>query len=212
MMFDSQVTAFIVVAAILTITPGADTMLVIRNVLMGSRQQGVATTFGIGSGLFIHAVFSAMGVSLLLLHSAELFRSVKIMGACYIILLGCQSLSNGIRLRGSAALHEAGASAPHTFGKCFREGFLTNVLNPKVAIFYVAFLPQFMQPSDPVVAKSMLLAAIHYAMSIAWLVFISFVIDYSRRMLINTSVKNWLDGICGVILIGLGLKLIAEKQ
>jgi RhtB (resistance to homoserine/threonine) family protein len=210
-MFDSQLAAFTVVAAILTVTPGADTLLVIRNVLIGSRQQGVATTFGICSGLFIHALFSAMGVSLLLLHSAELFRTVKIMGACYLIWLGWQSMQSAIQHHGFVAIDKRQGPESRTLRKCFVEGFLTNLLNPKVAIFYLAFLPQFIQPGDPVISKSILLTAIHYAMSIVWLVFICFLLDFSRGMIVNSYLKNWLDGICGVILIGLGFKLIAEK-
>ena len=90
-MVDTQVVTFIFVAAALTLTPGADTMLVVRNVLRGGRRDGVVTTVGICSGLFVHAALSALGVSVLLLHSATAFHVVKLVGAGYLVWLGLQS-------------------------------------------------------------------------------------------------------------------------
>ena len=91
-MIDAQLVTFIFVAAALTLTPGADTMLVVRNVLRGGRRDGVVTTVGICSGLFVHATLSALGVSMLLLHSATAFHMVKLAGAGYLVWLGLQSV------------------------------------------------------------------------------------------------------------------------
>ena len=96
-MGDSQVIAFTLAAAALTIAPGADTMLVIRNVLRGGRRDGVVTTLGICSGLFVHATLSALGASMLLMHSATAFHLVKLAGACYLGWLGLQSLRRAVR-------------------------------------------------------------------------------------------------------------------
>ena len=97
-MVDSQVLAFTLAAAALTIAPGADTMLVIRNVLRGGRRDGMVTTFGICSGLFVHATLSALGVSMLLMHSATAFHLLKLAGACYLVWLGLQSLRRAVRM------------------------------------------------------------------------------------------------------------------
>ncbi len=96
--------------------------------------------------------------------------------------------------------------------KCFVEGFLNNVLNPKVAVFYLAFLPQFISPDDPVVAKSMLLAGIHFVLGIVWLIFLSSFVDRARRFIIESSVRKWLEGVCGAVLIGLGARLALEDR
>src|SRR5881409_3401370 len=96
-MLDSQVLAFTVVAALLTLSPGADTMLVVRNVLRGGRRDGVVTTFGICSGLFVHATLSAFGASILLMHSATAFHLVKLAGAGYLVWLGLYSLRSAVR-------------------------------------------------------------------------------------------------------------------
>jgi RhtB (resistance to homoserine/threonine) family protein len=204
--------AFVVVAAVLTVTPGADTMLVIKNVLRGGRNDGIATTFGICTGLFIHATLSALGISFILMHSATLFHTLKMIGAVYIVWLGIQSLRRTVCTASDMGL--AGSSAENTcsYRKCFTEGFLCNVLNPKVAVFYLAFLPQFIGADDPVLGKSLLLAGIHYIMSILWLVFLSAFLARTRNFMVRTSVRRWLEGICGTILIGLGIRLaFAEK-
>ncbi len=213
-MFDSQVIAFIVVAAALTVTPGPDTMLVLRNVLRGNRKDGVITTFGICSGLFVHALLSALGVSIILMHSANLFYAVKLIGAGYLMWLGWQSLRSAVKNGKTAAndLENNEEKQAVSIRKCFMEGFLNNVLNPKVAVFYLAFLPQFIGPNDPVVAKSILLASIHYTMGIAWLVFLSSFIDRARKFIAESSARQWLDGFCGMVLVGLGLRLAMEKQ
>jgi threonine/homoserine/homoserine lactone efflux protein len=96
-MIDSQIVAFTCIAAVLTLTPGADTMLVVRNVLRGGRHHGMVTTCGICAGLFVHATLSALGVSVILMHSATAFHLVKGAGACYLVWLGVQSLRSAVR-------------------------------------------------------------------------------------------------------------------
>jgi len=209
---DPQILAFTLVAAALTVTPGADTLLVLRNVLRGSRTDGLVTTLGICSGLFVHALLSALGVSVILMHSAALFYWVKTLGALYLMWLGWQSLRQAIQPPADLDLQNdpAGVHAPTR--NCFLEGFLTNILNPKVAVFYLAFLPQFIAPDDPVVFKSVTLAGIHYLMSILWLGFLSVFLDRMRQWIIHSGVRRWLDGICGALLIGLGARLALESR
>ncbi|MEF2144273.1 MAG: LysE family translocator [Desulfovibrionaceae bacterium] len=216
MLFDSQVAAFAAVALVLTITPGNDTILVLRNAIRGGRRDGMITALGICTGLFVHALLSALGLSLVLMHSADLFHAVKWAGAAYICWLGFQALRDA--WRGAGRIEAAGAA-----GRCavrvelplrrrLFEGFLCNVLNPKVAIFYLAFLPQFIGPGDPVVAKSVLLAGIHWAMGLSWLVLISCGVDLARAQLTRSSVRRALDGFCGVALLGLGLRLALDDR
>jgi RhtB (resistance to homoserine/threonine) family protein len=212
-MIDSQVVAFTFVAAALTLTPGADTMLVVRNVLRGGRRDGVITTVGICLGLFMHATLSALGVSVILLHSATAFHLVKYAGACYLVWLGVQSLYGAVR----GAPHATGTKrCVTTVGvspqRCFLEGMLSNVLNPKVAVFYLAFLPQFIGPTDAVLQKSLLLAGIHYVEGMLWLVIVSMVVDHTRRFFMQSAVRRWLDGVCGTLFVGFGVRLALERQ
>ena len=212
-MVDSQVIAFTLAAAPLTIAPGADTILVIRNVLRGGRRDGVVTTFGICSGLFVHATLSALGVSMLLMHSATAFHLVKLAGAGYLVWLGLQSLRRAVHMpppQGSLeAMEPPRRRAPQ---HCFLEGWLSNVLNPKTAVFYLAFLPQFIGPTEPVLTKSLLLAGIHSVEGIVWLVALSILLDHTRRFMLKSVVRRWLEGLCGVVLVGFGARLALERQ
>ena len=209
-LLDPQLLAFALVAAAVTITPGADTLLVVRNSLRGGRRDGVLTAVGIGGGLYVHAIFSAIGVSALLAHSAEAFLALRIAGAAYLAWLGLQSLRAGIRRAPPAELPAAARTAVPA-ARSFREGLLTNLLNPKVIVFYLALLPQFLSPGEPVLAKSLLLAAIHCVEGLAWLSIVAWAVDRSRRFFLRPALRRILDSVCGTVLVALGAKLALER-
>ena len=210
-LFDPQVIAFTLVAALLTVSPGADTFLVVRNTLRGGREDGWATVAGICSGLFVHALLSALGVSALLAHSAAAFFALKIAGAFYLAWLGIQSLRAAAR--GQAAAEPAGVPVARVPpARSFREGFLTNLLNPKVIVFYLALLPQFLSPGDAVLAKSLLLTAIHFVQGVLWLGFVAWGVDRSRHFFLRPALRRAMDALCGTIFVALGLRLALEHR
>ena len=211
-MIDGQVLTFTLVAAVLTVTPGADTMLVVRNVLRGGRHDGVVTTLGICCGLFVHALLSALGVSIVLTHSAAAFHAIKLAGAGYLIWLGLQSLRTALRGTGDVAGTVSRAATRVPGRRCFAEGFLSNVLNPKVAVFYLAFLPQFIGPTDPALTRSLLLASIHFVEGMLWLAMLAVTVDRARRVLLTATVRRMLDGLCGLVLVGFGARLAFERR
>jgi RhtB (resistance to homoserine/threonine) family protein len=204
---------FTIAAALLTLSPGPDTMLVLRNTLRGGRSDGVRTTLGICSGLLVHATLSALGLSVILVRSAGLFTAVKLVGAAYLVWLGLQSLQaaarGGERETGNGKRAGAEGAARR---RPYREGLLTNVLNPKVAVFYLAFLPQFIAPGDPVLATSLLLASIHNAMGLVWLNGLAAGADRAQRVIAGAGVRRVLDGVCGAVLVGLGARLAVTKR
>jgi len=210
-MIDSSLLTFIFFAGILTLTPGADTLLVIRNVLSGDVRTGIFTTAGICSGLFFHAVLSALGVSLILMASATLYSLLKIAGALYLGWLGIQSLRSVIKAEPEQAV-SVRAVRPRSMRRSFIEGVMSNVLNPKTAVFYLAFLPQFIHPTDPVLLKSLFLAGIHFTMAFLWLSLVSMLLDRYRLVLLSSALHRWLEGVCGALLLGLGVRLILEKR
>ncbi len=209
---DSQIIAFAVAAAALTIAPGANDMLVIRNVLRGGRRDGIVTAFGICTGLFVHATLSACGVSMLLMYSATAFHLVKLAGAGYLVWLGLQSLRSAVRPPPPGHLEAVESTRRRAPQQCFLEGVLSNVLNPNAVVFYLAFLPQFIGPTDPVLTKSLLLASIHYVEAILWLVALAIMFDSLRRFILQSAVRRWLDGLCGVVLVGFGVRLAFARQ
>lgn len=213
-MFDSQVLAFTAIAALLTITPGADTMLVVRNVLSRGGKAGILSTFGICSGLFIHASLSALGLSIILVKSATAFQIVKYAGVIYLVFLGSQSLRRIFQIKEDQLSKIENEKKNEKFTskkKSLFEGFLTNILNPKVAIFYLAFLPQFISTGDPVFQKSVLLASIHAVEGIIWLCFISLSLGRIKAIIRRPKTRKIIEGITGTVLIGFGLKLSMEQ-
>lgn len=212
-MFDAQILAFIGVAFILTITPGADTMLVLRSVLTRGQRAGLLAVLGICSGLFVHATFSALGLSLLIVQSAAVFEMVKLLGAAYLIFLGGQSLWQALGKRADASHQPMTTVIPAKSKKqAFIEGLVSNVLNPKVSVFYLAFLPQFINPGDPVLAKSLLLAVIHFGMGIIWLTLVATLAGQARALLGRPQVQRKIEAFTGLILILFGARLALERR
>jgi threonine/homoserine/homoserine lactone efflux protein len=220
-LLNTQLLTFVGIATLLTITPGVDTMLVIRNVLMRGRGSGLLTTAGICSALFCHATLSALGLSLILVRSATLYEIVKLLGACYLGLLGCRSLWHtfhtpkhaAVGLEGPDLIVTAKNSSQSVFWqRSIREGFLSNILNPKVAVFYLAFLPQFINAGDPVLAKSLLLAGIHFVLGIVWLSLVSVFVGWLRTWLTRPAIRRGLESVTGVVFIAFGIRLALERQ
>jgi RhtB (resistance to homoserine/threonine) family protein len=207
---DPQVVAFTFVAALMTMSPGPDTMLVVRNSLRGGRQDGLLTVAGICSGLFVHALLSALGVSAILMVSATAFTVMKVAGACYLVWLGVRSLQSAFK--GAPPAAGPGHGTPVAAARSFREGLLTNVLNPKVVVFYLALVPQFIGPDDAVLPRYVLLTAIHYVEGVLWLGGVAFVVARSRALFLRPAWRRWTDTACGTILVALGLRLAMQRQ
>ncbi len=215
-MFHAEIVAFIGVVALLTITPGADTMLVVRSVLAHGWRTGVITTIGVCSGLFFHATLSAVGLSLILVRSAAIFDLVKLLGAGYLIVLGMQSLRSAWHSHSDAAREllplQTGVVWRWRWWRSYSEGLLTNVLNPKVAIFYLAFLPQFLDTRDAVLAQSLMLAAIHCLLGMVWLSLVSLLLGRMAALVCQPAIRARLEGLSGLILVGFGVRLALEQH
>jgi threonine/homoserine/homoserine lactone efflux protein len=207
---DPQLWAFLLVATLLAVTPGTDTLLVARNVLGRGRTAGLATIAGIAAGCFVHAALSAVGVSLILVRSAEAFHALKWGGAAYLIILGVQSIRSWWRV--DAAVPLAAAAGHEQTGarrlRSFLEGLITNVLNPKVGLFYLAFLPQFIRAGDPVLARSLLLGGV----GVVWLSLLSLSLVRIRSLVESRLWRARLEGASGAVLIALGVRLAAERR
>jgi threonine/homoserine/homoserine lactone efflux protein len=176
------------------------------------QRAGFLTTLGICCGLFVHATLSAVGLSLILVRSATAFQVVKILGAAYLIWLGIQSLRQAFhgsnREIGNLIPEQRSASS----WPCFVQGFLTNTLNPKVAVFYLAFLPQFVSPGDWVFGKSMLLALIHWLEGILWLSIVTLFFSSFRVWFNQSRIKGIIEATTGAVLIAFGARLALEHR
>ena len=199
-----MILAFTAVAALLTITPGVDMALVTRTALERGPRAARFTAAGICSGLLVWAVLSAVGVAALLATSAEVYTVLRLAGAAYLIYLGVQGL---LRAAGPDRIE-----APRTQGSPFRQGLTTNLLNPKIAVFYTTFLPQFIGPHDPVFATSLLLASIHAALSLVWLSGYGSFVARAGDLLRRGRARRALDAVSGFVLVGLGVRLALERR
>ena len=212
MWWDAQFWPFLVAITLLTVSPGVDTLLVIRNTARGGIRDGVLTSVAICCGLFVHAAVSALGISLILLQSAWAFGLLKLAGAGYLIWLGLASLWTARRGQGLPVAGVLGECEARPVWRPLREGLLSNILNPKTVVFYMAFLPQFIAPTDPALIKSLWLAGVHFIIANLWQIGIVVTVGSAGRWLGSRLFARVLNGATGAVLIGLGIKLALERQ
>jgi RhtB (resistance to homoserine/threonine) family protein len=213
-----QFAAFLIVAALLTITPGADMALVMRHALSGGTRQAWFASLGICLGTLIWGATSALGVSVIFARSAFAFAILKYVGGAYLLYLGARAIHGAMsRGRGPEDLgpeHRGPErSAPQVrTSVCFAQGLLTNLLNPKVAVFYVTFLPQFVAPDRPVLSQSVFLAFTHVAMGLIWLTVYARFIDRMAAVLLTDRVKRRIEAVTGAVLMALGIRLALARR
>ena len=219
---DAKLWAFVAFSAVLTITPGVDMALVARSALSRGRNAAFMTTLGIITGLPVHAFLSAVGLSVILSQSALAFETVKLLGAGYLVYLGGRTIisaGKGGGEHGTQATAPTSTSRARTrdetmriYRRSYVEGLLNNLLNPKVALFYLTFLPQFMSPGDPVVARALLMGLIHAAEGIVWLMLYAYFLSRLSEVMGRPSVKRNIERVTGLLLVGLGVRLVWERR
>jgi threonine/homoserine/homoserine lactone efflux protein len=197
---------FLGVITLLTITPGADMAMVSRSVFMGGRRDAFGTTLGIAAGCLLWALASAAGVAAVLAASETAYDALRLVGAAYLVWLGVQSLAAARRGYGTALPEGTARPAPSPF----RQGLLTNLFNPKIALFYTTFLPQFIGPGDPVLLLSLAMAGVHIALGIIWLSTYAWLLDHAVATFRGSRLRRALDTLTGVVLVGLGIRVAAD--
>ena len=199
---------FIATAIVLIITPGQDTFFILGRSLAGGRSAGISAALGISTGTVVHTIFAALGLSALLATSPYAFMTVKFAGAAYLIYIGVRAL-----LVKDTLPAEANAT-PDGRWSAFRQGVLTNLLNPKVALFFLALLPQFIAAdSGRKVLAFLALGLSFVAMGVAWCVMLAIAAAKLRgAFLRRPSMAQVLNKVAGAMFIGLGLRLATARQ
>ena len=193
---------FLLVSVLVIVTPGPDTAVVTKHVLFGGRRGGIFASLGIVTGLSVWTLAAAIGIAALLRASEVGFLALRIAGALYLAWLGLQLL----RGHGTTAPDDEPAVAR----KAYRQGLLSNLGNPKIAVFFTGFLPQFVHAGSRGFAPLLLLGAIFCAVGLAWLVTYSIVVGRGADVLRRPRVKRVLDRITGLVLVGFGIRLATE--
>ena len=209
----SQLLAFTAVAAVLTVTPGADMAIVTRNALAGGLRAAFATALGIAAGCLCWAAAATLGVAALLSASSLAYNVLKIAGAVYLAYLGLRSLIGARRLLREPpdAVVDAPGGAIRPLA-ALRQGLTTNLLNPKIAVLYATLLPQFISPGDPVIAMSLAMALIHGVLGLAWLTLFARMLIAARATLERPRVRAALEALTGSVLVALGVRLALTRR
>jgi threonine/homoserine/homoserine lactone efflux protein len=202
---------FLGVITLLTITPGADMAMVSRSVFMGGRPAALATTLGISAGCLVWAVASAAGVAAVLAASETAYDALRLVGAAYLAWLGVTTLWSAVRGYGGAAFESARPpDAAGSLRRPFRQGLLTNLFNPKIALFYTTFLPQFIKPGDPVLLLSIAMASVHVLLGLVWLSAYAWLLDRAVETFKSSRLRRALDALTGSVLVALGIRVAAD--
>ncbi|MEV4051788.1 LysE family translocator [Amycolatopsis sp. NPDC049688] len=200
--------SFLLVVVLGAMSPGPDFVVVTRSALTGGRRAGMAAGLGIALGVFAWVVAIALGVAAVLTASAIAFTVVKLAGAGYLVFLGVKAWL-AVRRGEYRDLGETPATGRLRAGAAFRQGLVTNLLNPKVAVYFLALLPQFL-PAGGATLQTLELAAIATAGTVVWFVTLAVVVGALKRFFSAGRVRRGLDAVLGSVLVALGLKVAAE--
>jgi threonine/homoserine/homoserine lactone efflux protein len=204
--------AFVGVATLVIVTPGPDTALTVRNVLLGGRAAGVATAAGVTMGLAVWTVAASAGIAALLVASEPAFVAVKLAGAAYLVFLGAQSLLRALRGGNGGEAIDGGAPRRLPPAAALRQGLLNDLGNPKIAVFFTTLLPQFAPAHGPAFAALLGLGLLFCLMTFVWLCAYSVVIARAGAALRRPRIRRALDAVMGAALVALGVRVAAERR
>jgi RhtB (resistance to homoserine/threonine) family protein len=200
---------FLAISILLILIPGPDTAIVTKNALLGGRRGGVLAAVGVALGLTLWTIAAALGIAALLKASAVAFLVLKIVGAVYLVWIGIQML----RARAFLPAGPAGAAQRRNGGvKSLRQGLLSDLSNPKIAVFFTSFLPQFIHGTSSAFVALLALGAIFAVLTLLWLACYAMVVGGASALLRRPAVRKSLDRFTGVVLVGFGIRLAFERR
>ncbi|NIY74602.1 LysE family translocator [Thalassospira sp. HF15] len=206
----TQVLTFALVTSLLVMSPGPNGVLIAKTVPTSGRAAGFANVAGFVSAFYLHGTLSILGISVILVQSAQAFMVVKFLGAAYLCWVGFKALRDAWR-GGRAAAEVSPAKRKRTLIKAYGEGFLTNALNPKVSIFYLAAFPQFIPVGEGAVISAFMLVCLHAAMNIIWFVAMVMLLARLTRFAGSGRFQRALKATTGAVFIAFGVKLAALR-
>jgi threonine/homoserine/homoserine lactone efflux protein len=207
---DSSLAAFLAISVAVIVTPGQDTALTIRNTLFGGRRGGVATAFGVATGQFVWTVAASVGVTALLVASEPIFLAVRLVGAAYLVYLGATSLWAAWRGLSPDPVVATGGGPALAPRRAFRQGFLSNLGNPKMVVFFSSLLPQFVPATGPTFAPMLGLGLVFCTMTLVWLSAYAWAVARAGNVLRRPRIRRTIDAVTGTVLVAFGVRVAAE--
>jgi threonine/homoserine/homoserine lactone efflux protein len=204
----AEYATFVLFATVLVLVPGADFAVVVKNTLTGGRRRGSWAAGGVTASNVVQGAAAATGLGAVVVRVEPLFQAIRWIGVAYLCWLGVQALRSAVRGRYPAM--PAGEAVPDQAVAGWRQGFLSNVTNPKVLVFYLAVLPQFLGPGTPVPVLAAY-ALTHAVLGLGWLLLLVAGLDRARAVLARRPVRRGLDALTGCALLGFGARLAAER-
>jgi threonine/homoserine/homoserine lactone efflux protein len=193
--------AFVPIAVLVTITPGAGTAMVVRSAIRGGWRAGLLTIAGNEVGVLLWALLSLLGVSALIAASEVAFAILKVVGAAILLWLGVQSLLGSRR-----------AAEPRPRGSALRDGLITSLANPKLAVFFVALFPQFVDERAAALPTTLLMAALIVVFDVLWYSGLAIAASHASRRFARSALARWLERTTGAVLIALGARVAFEER
>lgn len=202
---------FAAFATLVVLAPGPDTLVVLKNSLVGGRTAGLATSFGICTSNTVQGTAAAFGVGAIIVRSQPLFEAIRWAGVAYLCFLGFQGLRSAWRGEYTRLDSVDGNPRRHPFTH-WRQGFVSNITNPKVLAFYLSVLPQFLHPGETGALDALALAYTHAVIGIAWLLVLVFLLHRMRALVSRRRVRRTLDALAGTALVGFAVRLATEPR
>jgi threonine/homoserine/homoserine lactone efflux protein len=207
----SDFAAFLGVSVLVIVTPGQDTALTIRNSLLGGRRGGILTAVGVATGQAAWTLAASAGVAAILVASEPAFVALKIAGAAYLVFLGAQALRSAL-VDGSKKLAVAGGSGPALAPSvAYRQGLISNLGNPKMAVFFTSLLPQFTPHGEASFFGLLLLGLLFCLLTLVWLTSYALAVARAGDFLRRSRIRRLLDGLTGAVLVALGVRLATAR-
>jgi threonine/homoserine/homoserine lactone efflux protein len=200
-----ELAAFLGISALVIVTPGQDTALTIRNSLLGGRRAGVFTALGVSAGQAVWAFATSIGIAALIVAFEPAFVALKLAGAAFLIYLGAQALYGALRGR---HVQQRTASGALESRAALRQGLISNLGNPKMAVFFTSLLPQFGTSFSALLA----LGLVFCTLTLVWLAAYAFAVAKAGDVLQRPAIKRAFDAVLGVVLVALGLRLATERR
>jgi threonine/homoserine/homoserine lactone efflux protein len=207
----NEALVFLGVCALVICTPGPDTALTIRNSIVGGRRSGVLTAAGIAAGQLMWTVAASIGIAGLLQESQPAFVALKIIGAAYLVFLGAQSIVAAVRGRDNQSERDIRSTELGPWS-AMRQGFISNLANPKMAVFFLSLLPQFVRAPSGSFAALIPLGLVFCVMTFGWLSIYAFALDRVGTLLQRSPVRRALDAVTGTVLVAFGFRLATQTR